>query len=64
MQIEPALRDLDRVTTSVWLGDLHITPAYSGLPGMVGLYRRSGEGGDFPLDKLIGVLEKFYEEHF
>lgn len=64
MQTEPALRDLDRVTTSAWIGDLHITPPYSGLPGMVGLYRTNGEGGDFDLAEVNAVLRKFYEEHF
>ena len=48
----------------VWVGDVKITPPYSNDPTKIGLYRPSGEGGDFDLAELNAVLRKFYEEHF
>lgn len=48
----------------VWLGDIKITTPYDGDPAKIGLYRPSGEGGDFDLAEVNAVLRKFYEENF
>lgn len=47
-----------------WIGDIKVTAPYSGEPDKIGLYRPSGEGGDFDAAALAAHIRKFYEEHF
>lgn len=62
---QPAARARQRTLDfGFWIGDIKVTASYVGDPTKIGLYRPSGEGGDFDLAEVNAVLRKFYEEHF
>ena len=62
---QPAARERRGVDQfGFWIGDIKVTTSYAADPTKIGLYRPSGEGGDFDLAEVNAVLRKFYEEHF
>lgn len=46
------------------IGDFTITDAYSESPKRVGIYRTSGEGGDFNKADLEKIIGRFYNKYF
>lgn len=49
--------------SSFRIGAVTLRPGYGG-PGTIEIAQDDGEAGDFPVEEIEALLQKYYREHF
>ena len=52
------------VDVELVVGDFRLGASYASEPDKIGIYRSSGEGGDFDRAEFEAHIAKFYEDRF